>query len=284
MVAICSAMQPSHAKPVDLFRLAYRGKLNTAPAEMLTLEAVTKLGPKTNAALGDSSILVIAAWRGNLDHIPKDFLTQETMFKDAGYSYPFDYAVAYGHVDQVPAEMVTNENLLSLRGKPLSPLHSAAIHGMLHTIPVQFLTAANCKELSTYNQKNNQNSCFHYSAYNKHLDDIPAHLFTLENMLLENPVGCTPLHWVALAGQLDQVPSEWLTTEVLLADHTESGTILASARSCLTQIPLIKNAMLNKPELNDALIKELIASGIELPNELASNWKHLEKHGNWLEL
>ena len=81
---------------------------------------------------------------------------------------PLQQAAYNGHLDQVPVELLTKENMLLPDKEGFTPLQWAAIK-------VQ-------------------------------LDQVPVEILTKENILLPDKYGNTPLHWAAIKGHLDQVP------------------------------------------------------------------------------
>jgi len=114
-----------------------------------------------------------AAENGTLNQIPRELLTQENLtIKDKYEDTPLHYAAWYGHLDQIPKELLTQENLTIKNGDGDTPLHWAAKKG--------------------------------------HLDQIPQELLTQENLTIENEEdGGTPLHNAAENGHIDQIPEEF---------------------------------------------------------------------------
>jgi len=106
-----------------------------------------------------------AAKHGDLDKIPKEFLTQENLtIKASDGGTPFQWAAYSGALDQIPRELLTQENLTRKNGFGWTP--------------------------------------FHFAAKNGALDQIPRELLTQENLTIKNKYGSTPLHYAAYSGDL----------------------------------------------------------------------------------
>jgi hypothetical protein len=86
-----------------------------------------------------------AAMSGELDQMPKEWLTQEnvTWLNDQGMTL-LHWAAASGSLDQLPPHLLTQENLtLTSATRPVSPLAFAAMMRNLHQVPKQLLTQEN---------------------------------------------------------------------------------------------------------------------------------------------
>jgi ankyrin repeat protein len=82
---------------------------------------------------------------GHLDQIPAHLLTSE-LFATKSYSgmTPLHWAAKNGHLDQVPAHLLTPEMLSTQNDEGRTPLHYAAETGrLLKTIPYSLLTMEN---------------------------------------------------------------------------------------------------------------------------------------------
>jgi ankyrin repeat protein len=86
--------------------------------------------------------------------------------------------------------------------------HDAAQNGHLDKIPKELLTAENLLQPSNYGK-----NCLHYAAYNGQLAEIPRELLTAENLLKLDGWGSTCLHKAAMNSKLGQIP--WLSYETL---------------------------------------------------------------------
>jgi hypothetical protein len=95
--------------------------------------------------------------------------------------------------------------------------HYAAYDGHLDQIPKELLTAENLLKPGW-----NSWTCLHYGARNGHLDQIPKELLTAENLLKHDEDNNNCLHWAAKKGHLDKLP--WLSYETLteLTAHFET--------------------------------------------------------------
>jgi ankyrin repeat protein len=184
-----------------------------------------------------------AAYNGHLDQIPKELLTEENLLKpDNDRGSCLHFAAREGHLDQIPKELLTAENLLKHDRWGKTCLHYAADYGHLHQIPKELLTAENL--LKTDNEGW---TCLHFAARNGHLGQIPKELLTAENLLKPDNYKwqCwTCLHYAAKGGHLDKLP--WLSYETL----TELKTHFETKDS-----PCYKEKILKT--LNDLLEKKL---------------------------
>jgi len=90
-------------------RAAYRGKLDCIPKEFVTQDLLLGKAKSTERSTG----LHFAAQEGQLNLVPKDLLTEEHMFKEdqLGRSV-YENAVIMGHVRQIPQELLTDHNIL----------------------------------------------------------------------------------------------------------------------------------------------------------------------------
>jgi ankyrin repeat protein len=95
--------------------------------------------------------------------------------------------------------------------------HKAAYHGHLDKIPKELLTAENLL------QPNNSGwTCLHFAAMGGHLDQIPKELLTAENLLHIDINSRTCLHLVAIGGHLDKIPQLSYETLTELIEYFET--------------------------------------------------------------
>jgi ankyrin repeat protein len=120
-------------------------------------------------------------------------------------------AAKNGHLDKIPKEFLTKENLSQTNKYDETPLHYAAEKGHLHQVPQELLT----KE-SLFKTDRDGHDCFNLAAQKGHLDQIPKDLLTEENLLQPGQYRVTPLHRAAAGGHLAQIPQQILTTKNLL--------------------------------------------------------------------
>jgi ankyrin repeat protein len=159
---------------------------------------------------------------------------EQGMLQEKGGWNLYHKAARNGHLDQIPKELLTAENLLQPNNSGWTCLHIAAERGHLGQVPKELLTAENLLQPNTSNE-----NCLHFAARNGHLDQIPKELLTAENLLQPNNSGWTCLHIAAERGHLGQVPKELLTAENLLEPTQGGRTCLhwAAMNSKLGQIP-----------------------------------------------
>jgi ankyrin repeat protein len=150
-----------------------------------------------------------AAIHGHLDKIPKELLTAENLLQaNENGKTCLHYAAYNGHLDQTPKELLTAENLLQPDTLGWTCFHNAAEWGHLDQIPKELLTAENLLQPNNYGW-----NCLHFAARNGHLDQIPKELLTAENLLKPDNSSWTCLHYAAYNGHLDKLP--WLSYETL---------------------------------------------------------------------
>ena len=116
-------------------------------------------------------------------------------------------------------------------------VHNAAYHGYLDHIP-----NLNVELLLMPEGRRAMSAPVMVAAGKRHLDQIPANLFTPE---LLSPPGRetgqnTPVHEAATHGSLNQIPPEMLTEELLSAPASNGSTIvhLAAMSGYIEQVPL----------------------------------------------
>ncbi len=93
--------------------------------------------------------------------------------RDSNDATPIQWAADNGHLDQqIPPELLTEENLVHKDDDGDTSFHAAAVGG--------------------------------------HLNQIPQQLLTKENLSMPNHAGATPLRLAAENGHLDQIPRQVL--------------------------------------------------------------------------
>jgi len=128
-------------------------------------------------------------------------------------------------LDQVPKEVLTRENLLSVYAGD-TVIFIAAGAGELHQIPqevltIELLSAPNSKKITSY----------HEAASCGHLHQIPSALITAETMTLQDRDGYTPAYWAIRKGQAYLLPTDVLNENVLLAPTWNNDNALQWAVS-----------------------------------------------------
>jgi ankyrin repeat protein len=110
-----------------------------------------------------------AAWEGHLDKLPKELLTAENLLQPNNYGWTcLQIAARNGHLDQIPKELLTVENLLQPNNYGYACLHWAAYKGQLAKIPKELLTAENLLKPDEDNE-----NCLHHAAMGDQLDKLP---------------------------------------------------------------------------------------------------------------
>jgi ankyrin repeat protein len=109
-----------------------------------------------------------AIQKGDLEKYTPKQIEQGMLQKDEHERTLYHKAARNGHLDQIPKELLTAENLLQPNNYSWTCLHHAASTGLLAQIPKELLTAENLLQPDEDN-----GNCLHFAAANGHLDKIP---------------------------------------------------------------------------------------------------------------
>jgi hypothetical protein len=137
----------------------------------------------------------------------------------------FHLAACSGTINQIPDKLLTLENLLTKDNDGLNVFHSAVQHGTLSQIPTCFLT----------------------------IDNLTIKVDRVSGLWCS---GWTSFHFAAYCGNLDQLPQEMLSEEILLTKAADGKSVykLAVEGKSLKQIPKKLAAVLkglHKPKKSD---------------------------------
>lgn len=217
-------MADKYANIVNWYLLAKEKKLNLIP--IITKKDVLR---KVN----DSTMLHYAAEFGSLDQIPVRLLSQETMTnKNLVGETALHIAAEYGHLPQVPKILLTERNLTLKNTNGSTPIHYAACGAYFSHLPKNVINSTTLcvKDQFGYTP-------LHHMAAIGQLGLVKEHL-TFHTLTMENTRGETPLHRAGACKELENVPFECLTPEMLLiADNTGNSVIEQARRSsCLDQL------------------------------------------------
>jgi ankyrin repeat protein len=184
-----------------------------------------------------------AALKGHLDLIPKELLTAENLLKpDEDGQTCFHFAASRGHLGQIPQELLTNRNLHLPDQYGWNGFQLAAANKHLHQIPKELLTEETLIQLlteETHSLEGEGQRFIHLLAQKGSLDQIPKEILMNGELLkekYEDQWGQSWLHSAAEYGHLDQVPREILTEETLLQKDLPVLD-LAARNKHLDQIP-----------------------------------------------
>ena len=167
-------------------------------------------------------MVAMAATRGKLD----DLLIEDEQFievRNDGITV-IHITAMYGHLEQIPAHLLTANNLLRQCIDGSTVLHYAAANGQLHLIRKDILSTEN---LSIRGQL--KRTPFHWAARNGHLCQLPNELLSADNLLVKDRSHKTPLYLAARSGFLEQIPRNILTTENLLRKANNGMSALEEA-------------------------------------------------------
>jgi len=236
-----------------LFKAAENGCIDKIPIEVLTEEHLLTAGSNKKTVAWQ------AASSGNLKQFPRSFLSAKALISN---QYPGNDgmagAVDGGHLDQLPADLLTSENMLlkNTTQEGSNRFHYAAAARTLNRIPEKLLTLENLLTIDDFGR-----NVFHIAALHGSLSQIPTHFLTIE--LLSHKCagqvwckGMTPLHIAAYAKHLDQIPEEFLSENVLLIKAANGKTVFnfAVEGKSLKQIPkslAAKLKSLHKPKTSE---------------------------------
>ncbi len=137
------------------------------------------------------SALHLAAEHGNLDLVPKEFLTAANLSKPLNTKFQkgktvLHLAAQHGHLDQIPAAGITAENLSLKCERGETALHVAARYGHLDQIPAAVLSNKILNETGA-----DGGTVFHVAAFEGHLDQIPKPFLILSNFGKREQSGMT---------------------------------------------------------------------------------------------
>jgi len=123
----------------------------------------------------DQCTLFEAAKTGKFSALPKSLLSVENFLvkNEAERNMsPLQVAAQCGHLDKVPADILTLSNLVDANKDGFSSIHWAAIHGSLN----QITFALNLSTLLI--PMSSQWTPLHFAAWNNNLDQIPRALLS----------------------------------------------------------------------------------------------------------
>jgi ankyrin repeat protein len=122
--------------------------------------------------------------------------------------------------------------------------HRAALFGHLHQIPKELLTAKNLLQ-----PDEDGYTCLHLAAANGHLDKLPKELLTAENLLKPADYGSTCLHYGARNGHLEKLPQLSYETLTELKTHFETQDSSESKEEILKTLNELLEKKLKKLEI-----------------------------------
>ena len=128
-------------------------------------------------------------------------------------------------------------------------LHVAAFNGHLDQIPAALLTGEALREETSAGD-----TVFHAAAISGHLEQVPAELLVYENLSIPSKTGFTAIHAAAETGQLGKIPPERLTSELMMTRNDNGDTPLHAAafEGHLDQVPA---ALLTRERVGDAQLR-----------------------------
>jgi len=158
-----------------------------------------------------------AARTGQLNLVPSNILAENLQLRNVEDFSVLDIAASNGHLEQIPAALLTTANMTCFVGSTLndpdvmiSPIQRGIANFLSHFKRNRENTRVLPKQFRKYEHPTKQTP-MHYAARHGHLDQLPKEVLTVENMLVDDIDNWTPLHKAAAFGHLDQVPVEILT-------------------------------------------------------------------------
>jgi ankyrin repeat protein len=184
---------------------AKNGRLCDIPIEHITQEAID------NVTLDGESIIHRAAAGGCLDKIPKGLLTTKEMSRqDQQKETPLHHAGKYGTLNTVPKEFLTLELLSICNNLNETVVHSIAYGDNLKNLPEEVLTPQMLRSKDKHNSTPIQNAT-RTGKLRFLLDKLKDNDYTWEDNDNDNL-----LHLAAISNSLHEIPSRFLTQELLL--------------------------------------------------------------------
>jgi ankyrin repeat protein len=203
-------------------------------------------GMEDNLPIPSRDELWEAIENSNLAKYSPKQIEQSMLQKGGDYKMTlYHQAALAGHLNKIPKELLTAENLLTSHKYGENCLHIAARWGHLVQIPKEFLTERNLLQTDT-----DTRTCLHYAARWGHFDQIPKELLTSENLLHLDRGGYTCLDLAAESDRLDKIPLLSYKTLQELKTHFETQNsshykenILKTLNKKISKIELIKKSL-----------------------------------------
>jgi hypothetical protein len=172
-----------------------------------------------------TTVLHAAARSGCLDQVPACVLTPENLlglFDSAGWSAAAAAGNA-GFFRHLPSSLKKAEVLGKGDSGGWTFFHTAAKRGFLDKLPKRILTARTMSLATRYDGT----TPLHLAARSGHLDRIPTRALTLQALKMRDYQGNTPLHYaVATFCRLQRVPRCVPCEDALLQVNGENDTVL----------------------------------------------------------
>jgi len=216
------------------------GFLEQIPLDILRKYITRPLSKISVMGSGSTTLMHTIANYG-FSNLPADLLTVENLaIRDEDGCSPLSVAAITGSVRQIPKGLL-GENLLEKSNQGVMPLHNMVRHGSIDCVPASILTVENLKIADSRSVNS-----IHRAAYAGNLALLPKGSSNLENLLLRDINGMNCLHMAAVGGKLTEIPwgcvtdaAARLSTAGSAPDYVGGFTLFhhAASRGYLDQIP-----------------------------------------------
>jgi hypothetical protein len=175
-----------------------------------------------------TTLLHILANIGELGRLPTPVLDKDALLiRDFSGQTVAASAAASGNFATIPTVLLDNEVLTN---PPILPLvHRLAINRELHKIPASLLTVDVI--LSTDNKGLNVAHSIANTGFKGGLNQIPKHLLDDTILLSKDRNGRTPLDYIAEHGNFEDIPTKYLSEEILFPNQGKTHGLLDSVIS-----------------------------------------------------
>lgn len=132
-----------------------------------------------------------------------------------------DIAATKGELCSMPKDYLTLENFRHQDSLRMTLLHTAASNRKLDKVPKEFLIP----ELLLMLESSGQN-VLHLAATMGQIEVIPKEILTKDNLLLQDEEGNTVYHYLANYGYIDKIPRQLLSEPIILKKSEYGQTVL----------------------------------------------------------
>lgn len=165
--------------------------------------------------------LHVAASRGSIACLPKEFITEENFdIKDASDQTPLHLAALNGLLHLVPQELLTQKLLLTRGSRCKTVLHYIRTKKDMQVIPIEILTVENLQMTAM-----NFDTVFQTLTRANLLSLVPEAAI-IQGLKLVAKDGGNLATYAAQFQQIEAIPTKYLTEEMLLQKNMDGDTAL----------------------------------------------------------
>jgi len=206
-----------------VFDAAKSGCLDKIPVRLLMPNLLAKHKGET--------ALHIAARYGHLGQLPAEILTAANLLHKASWlagegNTVVHVAASAGHLNQIPAEVLGESGVLTCTNRHLeTPLHLATTNGYISQVPRKMLV----ENVIMLKDKHGQ-TALHLAAKHGYLNQLPPQILTSQNLGRIDGYETSAIRYAAVNGNIHQIPPSSLSPELLLDESTMERTTLHSIK------------------------------------------------------